>query len=473
MPRTHASQKLGVAFLALALLIAGGDGAEAQEWKQYTNAKQSGWSKTELKKARRFAGTIGTAAVVIVDHGHVVQAWGAIEHPFKAASMRKSVYDATIGATHYASPFDVNTELGKLGVDDLAPLSTEEKRATFEHLLTARSGIYHPAAYETRSNADRRPKRGSAPPGTQWYYNNWDFNVLCVAFKQLTGEGMKEAFADRLAKPLGMEDFQQRHVFNALEPRLSRYPAVTFRLSARDLARVGKLYLQDGRWGNDPIVSADWVKRSIEPHTTFEPGHYRGEGNGYGRLWWVFPARPERNSPYQAHHRVAARGSGGQIMVLFPELDVLIVQLADTDAGSGVSGRDGVKLLDMIIGARKGNPASDAALGRLRVKKLSGKSPEPLRNDLQAVPENRRTALEGRYAFSEKTGIRLYQFDGRLFAQPIGMRLTDIEVFQASDGTLRSPVASPVFEPIPGLDGPVTALRMTFRGRTQTGKRVE
>ncbi len=466
-----ASPVLVAALLTSTLSFVADGSASAEEWKQYRNIEQAVWSATELDKARQFAASIGSTAIMIVDHGDVVQAWGAIDHPYASASIRKSIYDATIGATHLFKPFDINTSLGTLGIDDIDPLDKVELSATFEQLLTARSGVYHPGAYETPSNARRRPSRHSAKPGMQWYYNNWDFNVVCAAFKQLSGEPMEQAFHDRLAKPLGMEDFKPSHVFEWLEPRLSRHPAVTFRISARDLARIGKLYLQQGRWSDQLIVSPDWVKRSTQPHTTFEPEHYRGAGNGYGRLWWIFPARSERNSPYQYHHRVAARGSGGQIMVLFPDLDLLVVHRADTDSGRGVSDEDGLKLLDMIMSARKGEPAADATVGPVRPEKLSGKPPTPLRADLTAVPASRRDALEARYMFSADKGLRLYQFDDRLFAQLLGVPLPDAELFQDSNGSLRSPMAPVVIEPVRSADGHVEAVRMTFRGRTQTGQR--
>lgn len=160
-------------------------------------------------------------------------------------------------------------------------------------------------------------------------------------------------------------------------------------------------------------------------------------------------------------------------MVLFPELDVLIVHWADTDSGRGVSDRDGVKLLDMIVGARQGEPAPDAALQPLCAEKLSGRAPKPLRDDLSAVAEDRCDALQGRYMFSEDSGIRLYVFDGRLFAQSLGMPLGDVELFQAPDGSLGSPIAGIVLEPIHREHDRVEALRMTFRGRTQTGKRTD
>ncbi len=207
MNYANASPVLVAAMIGSTFLIFADERASAQEWRQYKNVEQAGWSVPELDKARQFAASIGSAAIMIVDHGKVVQAWGAIDHPYSSASVRKSIYDATIGATHTVKPFDINTSLGALGIDDIDPLDQVELSATFEQLLTARSGVYHPCAYETPSNARLPPSRHSAKPGTRWYYNNWDFNVVCAAFEQLSGERMQQAFANRIAKPLGMQDF--------------------------------------------------------------------------------------------------------------------------------------------------------------------------------------------------------------------------------------------------------------------------
>ena len=53
-------------------------------------------------------------------------------------------------------------------------------------LLQSRSGIYHPAAYETVKMKKKRPERGSHKPGEIFWYNNWDFNALCTIFEQQT-----------------------------------------------------------------------------------------------------------------------------------------------------------------------------------------------------------------------------------------------------------------------------------------------
>ena len=441
-----------------------------QQWKQYSSIQEAGWSESDLEMARQYALKNNSAAVMIVDQGIVVAAWGHIDHPYKSASIRKSLYDATMGATQGQGVIDVQKTLLELGIDDIDELSDLEKTATLEHLMTARSGIYHPAAYEAKSNADRRPKRGTAKPGESWYYNNWDFNLVCSAFQKLTDNSMKQAFIEKIVRPLGMEDFKPEHVFECLEPRLSNHPAVTIRISARDLARVGKLYLQQGTWEDDSIIPKEWIARSTQAHTTFEKGHYRGEGKGYGRLWWVFPPKQQSKSTYAQSHRILALGAGGQTMVLIPDLDLVVVLLADTDNGRGVSERSVESLMDLILASRTGKPSPEFGLGPVKAKNLTDVEPITMPN-LSAVSAKNRSMLEGRYMAGD-FGLRLYQHNDRLFAQPIGQPLNDVEVFSMSDGSLSTPLVKLKITPVPSQGKKFAALNLMFRGQKVPLQRV-
>lgn len=446
--------------------------AKAQEWKQYRDAESAGWSAEKLEAARKFATESGSAAVFVVERGNVVAAWGAVDHPFKAASMRKSVYDAVIGASQKDKRFDPSKTVGELGIDDLQPLTNEEKKATVEQLMTATSGIYHPAAYETRSNAERRPERGSHAVGEFWYYNNWDFNLVTEAFERMNGSTIESAFEKYLAGPLGLEDYRSEHVFRWREPRSSKYPAVTYRLSARDLARIGQMYLGQGKWNGEQIVPPAWVKESTRPHTVFGKDHYRGEGNGYGRLWWIWPAREGSDSKYLSYRRIAAQGAGGQVMILFPAIDLLIVHLADTDSGNGVDDRNGFTLMEMILEARISGVKGGEKLGPVRVDPLSGKAPAPLKTDLKPVPSVLQEKVVGRFMVNEQIGIEFYRFEDRLFATPVGMPLPDAEMLLDDNGTFTSPLVDVIFEPSVAADGSIGEVKMTFEGRTSVGKRV-
>jgi len=440
--------------------------ASPVNWQQYADLDAMGWSSVELEQARVHATKIGTAALMVVEGGHVVAAWGHISHPYKSASMRKSLYDATIGATQLRTAFPLDRSLAELGINDLDPLSEVEAGATFEQLMRARSGVYHPAAYETASNAHIRPERHSATPGSHWYYNNWDFNVVCTAFEAATATPIDEAFAATLAGPLGMQDFEPVHVFRWLEPRVSHHPAITFRLSARDLARIGVLYLNAGMWGDQRIVAADWIEDSTSAITTFAPDHPRGEGNGYGRMWWT---HGEHNGLPRS---IRARGSGGQALVLFPEQDLVIVHLADTDRGPGVDDEQSTELLRMLLAAKQTKMAKQGTpnLAPVRVQALSKQDPPGIRTDYEVPSPEQTQALVGSYRLP-RGGLRLYPHEGRLFVQAIGLPLSDVELFFVSNGSLRSPIAGLVILPT-WVDERVTKLTVTFRGKTIVGART-
>ena len=73
------------------------------------------------------------------------------------------------------------------GIDDNQGLSPTEKTATIRNLISARSCIYHQAAYETKEQIGRRPERHSCRPGERWFYNNWDFNALGTIYQTVAG----------------------------------------------------------------------------------------------------------------------------------------------------------------------------------------------------------------------------------------------------------------------------------------------
>jgi CubicO group peptidase (beta-lactamase class C family) len=114
----------------------------------------------------------------------------------------------------------------------------------------------HPPDLVGLGERQRRPARGSHPPGTFWYYNNWDFNTLGTIYEQATGTGIYEALDRLIARPIGMQDYRpQDGVY--FPGAASTHRAYPLRMSARDLARFGLLYLNKGAWAGKQIVPAD------------------------------------------------------------------------------------------------------------------------------------------------------------------------------------------------------------------------
>ena len=317
------------------------------KWDQASSAEAFGWSGQKLKAADDFARTLQTDAYLVVDQGTIVHQYGATSRPTNIHSMRKSILSVLMGIGLDRGQVDLSKTLDQLGIDDRGGLSAVERQATVRQLLEARSGIYHPAAYETAAMKAARPARGSFAPGQHWYYNNWDFNALGTIYKKFSGKTVFEGLRDDLAGPLGFEDFDLGRDTRLVYESVSDHPAYTMRLSARDLARIGVLMSRGGRWKDRRIVSAKWVTQSTSAHSS------AGNGIGYGYLWWVgvdgwhFQARFPGTV-------FSARGNHGQFLVVDPVRDLVIVHRVDSERDSQreVSMKQFSELLQRILAAR-------------------------------------------------------------------------------------------------------------------------
>src|SRR4029077_13914860 len=155
-----------------------------------------GWSSEALAVARKYADSMDTAAVMIVDDGEVVSQWGATTIRFNVHSVRKSFLSSLYGVAVAKKQIDLNATLDQLGIDDNEPsLTAEEKGARVLALLKARSGTYHAALYETPAMKAEKPPRGSHPPRSFWSYNNWDFNALGTIYEKKTHDTTYNPFA--------------------------------------------------------------------------------------------------------------------------------------------------------------------------------------------------------------------------------------------------------------------------------------
>ena len=312
-------------------------------WEHVDPAK-AGWSVAKLKTAEDHARSLGSTAVMIVQDGKVIATFGDVDKKVHIHSVRKSFMSALYGIAVADHKIDLGKSLAQIGIDDKPPsLSPKEKQATVRQLLMARSGVYHKAAAETEPQADKRPPRGSHPPGTFWYYNNWDFNALATILRQATGEDTFAAVTEHLAKPLEMEDFiaadGECHYIDE-----SEHPAYLMHFTARDLARFGWLYLNHGRWRDHQVVPATWVAESTKAYSD------TGRGVHYGYLWWVAP----RKTLFQTQlgpGSFSARGNGGQFIVVAPAQRLVVVHLNEHFSRAPISREKFSKLMQDIFAA--------------------------------------------------------------------------------------------------------------------------
>ena len=328
-------------------MVSGARQVPGDQWKSAGHEQMTRWSKTGLSKAEAYWKTLGSTATMIVEDGSVISAWGDIDRPVQCYSVRKSLLSTLYGIYQEKGEIDLSDTMDQLRIDDIARLTPQEKEATVGDLLKARSGVYHGAAYETQSMKDRRPMRGSHPPGTFWYYNNWDFNALGGIFHQQTGLTVFEAFRQNIAEPVGMNDFSPEDTKFVYDKGSSRYPAYTFALSTRDRARFGLLCLRNGNWSGEQIIPSQWITESTTSYSK------AGPGKGYGYMWWVSVdgwhfGTKFKEKPY------SARGNHGQYIVVIPEMQLVVVQSVDKNAGDIIAQEKSFNtLLKLIVAAKK------------------------------------------------------------------------------------------------------------------------
>jgi CubicO group peptidase (beta-lactamase class C family) len=282
----------------------------------------AGLSTEKLDAIVDFCEEKGSAALLILYDGRVALSWGQVETKYPSHSIRKALLNSLYGIYVDRGDIALDMTMEELGIDDIPPVLTEdEKQATVFDLLRSRSGVYHPAAGETPQMADMRPERGSHPPGSFYYYNNWDFNVLGTIFEQQTGKGIFEAFYEEIAQPLGMIHFRAEDGIYHYEREKSQHPAYPFLISAHDMALYGLLYMKDGNWKGRQIVPAAWIAESTKPHSVIEESEI---GLGYGMLWNVLPE--ELGLGRFFFHT----GVGIHLLAVMPDLKVVIVHRVDT-----------------------------------------------------------------------------------------------------------------------------------------------
>lgn len=328
-------------FLLLCLSpVLAGDRYPGKHWSMYATSEEAGFSADQLEEAKNYWASLQSAAALVVVDGAVVAAWGDVERRFMLHSARKSLMSGLYGIQVDAGRMDMEKTMAELGINDTnPPLNEEEKEARILDLIRARSGVYHPAAAEPPQN--RKPKRGSHKPGTHWCYNNWDFNALGTILEQEAEVRIFEEFNRAFARPLGMEDYRARDGFYQHEPNKSIHPAYHFRMSARDMARFGYLFLKQGKWKGKQILSEDWVRTSTRLHSD------DAWGDGYGYMWWV-----SLQKPFRKLGMYSALGVGEQSIDVIPKADMVIVHRTNTYDRNQVTGKERLTLIKKILDAR-------------------------------------------------------------------------------------------------------------------------
>jgi CubicO group peptidase (beta-lactamase class C family) len=202
---------------------------------------------------------------------------------------------------------------------EIQAMDARKEAMTVEDLLTMRPGLDYldPDFFASlKTDLDwigfMLDKPMVEDPGIRWNYCS-GCSYLLSAIVQNTSGMDAHAFADRyLLEPLGITDYRISGD-NVGDPA----GGYGWNITPRDMAKLGYLYLRKGQWDGQQIVSSEWVEKSTQMHADLDVNaHFE-----YGYHWFTMPEM----------EGYAALGGGGQIILVIPKHDLVIVTTANTE----------------------------------------------------------------------------------------------------------------------------------------------
>jgi CubicO group peptidase (beta-lactamase class C family) len=226
-------------------------------------------------------------------------------------------------------------------VGDFLPEYKEgnKSKVTIRHLLTMSSGINFTEDYKNPFGFPAEAYYGTnlrklifkydavSEPGKIFEYLSGNTELLSFVLNKATGMHISDYASEKLWKPIQAK----KDAYWSLDHKDGDEKAYCcFNSSARDFARIGKVYLDSGRWNGKQIVPEKYVLESVHPAPTFDKD-LDAKNNRYGYSWWLLPA-------YKGHNIFYARGILGQYIIMIPDMNMIIVRLGKQRSPEQVNG---------------------------------------------------------------------------------------------------------------------------------------
>lgn len=289
-------------------------------------------------------------------------------------SMCKSITGMAIGMLIEEGKLKLNENIYDIFSDHINAFSKIFRPViTVEHLLTMTSGVTFNESGIVSGNdwlGSFLNASVNGKPGTEFQYNSLNTYVLSAIVTKRTGETLTEYLTPRLFGPLGIT----KYYWETCPKGITKGGWGLF-LCAEDMAKLGQLYLQRGKWNGQQLVSEYWIEISTARHLKTQNGTY-----GYGYQLWM----EQRPGSFEYN------GMLGQNVIIYPDMDMVLV----TNAGNKEMFQDCI-MLNII---RKYFPVNYHPADVLPENPLSYSLLKRLCGELEnGENNNRSTSLRGRW----------------------------------------------------------------------------
>jgi len=300
-----------------------------KDWATATPASQ-GLSAAGVDEAAAYAEKYGGGSGCIVRHGNLVKEWGS-------ATTRWDIKSATKGSLG-ATVLGLAVDAGLVKLDDLAQkhyptIGTEKsendkdwlKEITIRHLATMTAGF-----------DDGRPPKFVYRPGTKGIYSNDTSNMLAELLTVKYGEDLSAVFKRKVMDPIGVPEAEWRWRANQFRAKTindlaSREFASGLTITHGALARIGYLYLRDGKWKDRQILSKEYIGTATTPTKLPAPFPY------YAFYWGSNALGTYAGMPKDTFW---ALGLGDSFVIVCPSLDLVAVRMGLGNKKSQLPGGD-------------------------------------------------------------------------------------------------------------------------------------
>lgn len=202
-------------------------------------------------------------------------------------------------------------------------IDTRKYNITIRNLLMMRMGIDHDHnLYNQISNSSNWIKTTIElpliyDPGTRFCYNTFQTHLLSAIITKASGVSTMD-----FAKKYLLEGMNINCAEWWKDPQGYYFGGNSMHFTPRDMARLGYLYMNNGQLNGEQIVPADWVEESLTNYTNFNNSTWGDlDKVNYGYLWWL--------GEIKGYEVFLAIGHGGQFVINFPNLNMIVVTTAD------------------------------------------------------------------------------------------------------------------------------------------------
>jgi CubicO group peptidase (beta-lactamase class C family) len=300
-----------------------------QEW--LTSApEEQGMDSSALAKLVAFGGSHSFDSLLIVRHGRIIlDAYYApytAEIPHEIFSSTKAVTGTLLGMIYKDGLLDRldHPMLDFFADRHVANVDDRKQAITVQNLLDMTSGLDWDQGFENGKEQSRIDLERSAnwtqfildrrmahTPGEVFNYSNGDADLVSTIITKLTGKLAEDYARERLFGPLGITHWHWDR-----DPQGLTIGDGMLTLLPRDMAKIGYLYLRHGEWEGKRLIPSGWA--DVLSHKTVNMHAPEDPNQSYSNFFWIFPQR----------HVYMATGLRGQLIAVFPDLDIVAVTTA-------------------------------------------------------------------------------------------------------------------------------------------------